>query len=166
MTTIRAWSKKQNLHQGPKVLLAKVRIKPMLITFFLECNTPGVINKAYDPELQIMNSEFYIQVLERLVKQILEVSSQFRKKGSWFHSHDNAPAHSNVTVKHFLAHCNVVHSSHPLYSPYLIPVDFFFSLSENQPNRKISVSITSRRMQLPNYMQFLGMPSVTVVCNH
>ena len=78
MTTIRAWSRKQNLHQGSKVSRAKVRIKPILITFFGgEGDKPGVINKPYDPEVQIMNSEFYIQVLERLVKQTLKVSSQF-----------------------------------------------------------------------------------------
>ena len=78
MTTIRAWSRKQNLHQGSKVSRAKVRIKPILITFLGgEGDKPGVINKPYDPEVQIMNSEFYIQVLERLVKQTLKVSSQF-----------------------------------------------------------------------------------------
>jgi hypothetical protein len=78
MTTITVWSRKQNLHQGPEVSLAKVRIKPMLITnFFLEGDKPDVVNTAYGPEVQIMNSEFYIQVLERLVKQILKVSSQF-----------------------------------------------------------------------------------------
>jgi len=72
-----------------------------------------------------MNSELYIQVPERLLKQILKVSSQFWKKGRWFHLHDNATAHSKATVKHFLAHYNVVQTSHPLYLPYLIPVDIF-----------------------------------------
>jgi hypothetical protein len=78
MTTIRACSRKQNLHQCPKVSFAKVRIKPMLITFLGgEGEKPGVVNKANGPEVHIMNSEFYIQVLERLVKQIFKVSSQF-----------------------------------------------------------------------------------------
>jgi hypothetical protein len=38
---------------------------------------PDVIIKAYEPEVQIMNSEFYKQVLERLMKHTLKVGSQF-----------------------------------------------------------------------------------------
>lgn len=51
-----------------------------MLIFLLFCfveDKPGVINKAYKPEVQIMNSEFYIQVLERLMEQTLKVSSQF-----------------------------------------------------------------------------------------
>jgi hypothetical protein len=39
--------------------------------------------------------------------------------------HDNAPAHSNVTVMHFLEYYNVVQNSHPPYSPYPTPADLF-----------------------------------------
>jgi hypothetical protein len=87
MTTIRAWSRKQNHHQGPKVSLAKVKNQTHVGHFFLFSflffsfpSFPlggGGIDKAYEPEGQITNGEFYIQVLDKLLKQILKVSSQF-----------------------------------------------------------------------------------------
>jgi hypothetical protein len=39
--------------------------------------------------------------------------------------HDNAPSHSALVVKTFLAKKGVVEISHPPYSPDLTPADFF-----------------------------------------
>lgn len=93
--------------------LQKCRIKMILYR-------PVVIHK-HEPEGQIMNNEFYIHVIKRLLNQILKVSSQFWKKGCWFHTHDNTPAPCITTVKCLLAHHGVVQASHKPCSTYLMP---------------------------------------------
>lgn len=45
------------------------------------------------------NDAFCMQVLERLLNQILRVRSQFQEKGSWFLLHDSVAVHSTVLMK-------------------------------------------------------------------
>lgn len=52
--------------------------------------------------------EFWVQVLEWLMEQILSVRMEYRQKGSWCRFHDNTPAHSAIRVKHSLAHHSMV----------------------------------------------------------
>jgi hypothetical protein len=77
------------------------------------------------PEGQIVNSAFYVEVIGRLLKRISRVRPQFRAEGSWFLLHDNAPSHSTLAVKIFLAKHGVVEIIHSPYSPDLPPADFF-----------------------------------------
>jgi histone-lysine N-methyltransferase SETMAR len=39
--------------------------------------------------------------------------------------HDNAPAHTALSVREFLATKQIIMSDHPAYSPDLAPSDFF-----------------------------------------
>ena len=43
----------------------------------------------------------------------------------WFLHHDNAPAHTALSVQQFLAKNNMTVIPHPPYSPNLAPCDFF-----------------------------------------
>jgi hypothetical protein len=95
-----------------------------------------VIHKEYVPEGQIVNSAFYVEVIGRLLKRISRVRPQFRAEGSWFLLHDNAPSHSALVVKPFLAKHGAVEISHPRYSPDLAPADFSLAYGENCPERK------------------------------
>jgi hypothetical protein len=52
--------------------------------------------------------EFYPQLLETLLKWVFRVRLQVLKKGSWSLLHDDARAHSAITVKYFLGKCNKV----------------------------------------------------------
>nr|XP_012219029.1 PREDICTED: putative uncharacterized protein FLJ37770 [Linepithema humile] len=45
--------------------------------------------------------------------------------------HDNAPSHSSLQVREFLAKKNVAMLPHPPYSPDLAPTDFFCSRDSN-----------------------------------
>jgi hypothetical protein len=51
-----------------------------------------VIHKELVQEGKAVNSEFYIQVLERLLKWILKVRLQFPEEDSWFYLQDSAAA--------------------------------------------------------------------------
>ena len=47
------------------------------------------------------------------------------KNNSWLSLHDNAPAHTSLLVREFLAKKNTVTMSQPQYSPDIAPCDFF-----------------------------------------
>jgi hypothetical protein len=51
---------------------------------------------------------------------------QFQESGSWYLLHDSAPVHSSSVFSKFLAKRGIPVLSHPLYSPDLMPADFFF----------------------------------------
>jgi hypothetical protein len=94
----------------------------MLITFF---DRESIVHKEFVPEGQTVNSAFHVEVIGRLLKRISRVRPQFPAEGSWFLLHDNAPSHSALVVKIFLAKQGVVEISHPSYSRNLAPADFF-----------------------------------------
>jgi hypothetical protein len=110
--------------KAQKFRLQKSKIETTLITLF---DKQGMIHKEYVPEGQIVNSAFYVEVIGRLSKRISRARPQFQAEGSWFLLHDNAPSHSALVVKSFLAKHSVVEISHPPYSPDLAPADFFFA---------------------------------------
>ena len=72
-----------------------------------------------------MNAEFYVGVLDRLLKRIRRVRTAKFQSSEWFLLHDNAPPHNAAIVKKFLANRNVAVLHHPPYSPNLAPADYF-----------------------------------------
>ena len=46
-------------------------------------------------------------------------------RNSWILHHDNAPAHTALSVREFLATTQITVLEHPAYSPDLAPSDFF-----------------------------------------
>ncbi|UYV60991.1 hypothetical protein LAZ67_1003019 [Cordylochernes scorpioides] len=83
----------------------------MLITFF---DSRGIIHKEFVPAGQTITGEYYLNVLK-----------QYRDEDSWCLLHDNAPSHSSLTVRRFLAKNNVCVLNHPPYSPDLAQCDFY-----------------------------------------
>ena len=70
-----------------------------------------------------VNHTFYKDVLERLRKQV----QRFRRDiaDDWLLQHDNAPAHTALSIREFLAKKNIPELPHPSYSPDLTPCDFY-----------------------------------------
>ena len=60
-----------------------------------------------------------------MLQRIRRVLLEFYRTGKWTLLHDNAPAHSVIRVRQFLAQNMAVVFHHPLYSPDLVPADFF-----------------------------------------
>jgi hypothetical protein len=52
---------------------------------------------------QTVNGKFYKDVIKILIARVHRVRSEFKESGSWYHLHDNAPAHSSGFVSEFLA---------------------------------------------------------------
>jgi len=93
----------------------------MLIAFF----DAGVIHREFVPAGQRVNAEFYVGVLDWLLKSIRRVRTAKFQSSEWLLLHDNAPSHNAAVVKRFLENRNVAVLHHPPYSPDLTPAHYF-----------------------------------------
>jgi len=93
-----------------------------LIFFF---DAEGVIYREFVPEGQKVNAEFYVGVLDQLLKRIRLVRTAKFQSSEWFVFQDNAPSHKAAIVKKFLANRYVDVLHYPPYSPDLAPANYF-----------------------------------------
>ncbi|PNF35638.1 hypothetical protein B7P43_G18390, partial [Cryptotermes secundus] len=68
-------------------------------------------------------SEIIKEDRRRTIEEIVELSGV--QSGDWFFHHDNAPAHTALSVLQFLTKNGMTPVPHPPYSPDLAPCDFF-----------------------------------------
>ena len=101
--------------------MSKSKVKTMLIVFF---DFRGIVHHEFLPPGQTVTQHVYKEVLERLRKRVLRVRPDLAPD-KWVLHHDNAPAHSAISVKQFLAHKTILTLEHAPYSPDLAPCDFF-----------------------------------------
>ncbi|VVC25866.1 Transposase, type 1 [Cinara cedri] len=104
-----------------KARQVRSNIKTMLICFF---DVKGVVHSEFIPPGQTVNQAFYLEVLKRLRNSLRRKRPDLWQSGDWFFHHDNAPAHTALSVRRFLTK-NMTTVSHPPYSPDLSPCDFF-----------------------------------------
>jgi len=103
-----------------KERMSKSKTKSMLICFF---ESHGIVLKEFVPQGQIVNQQFYKEVLEKLRKRVIRVRPNI--KNTWVLYHDNAPCHTAISINQFLATKNIPVAPQPPYSPDLRPCDFF-----------------------------------------
>jgi histone-lysine N-methyltransferase SETMAR len=72
-----------------------------------------------------MNGQFYLGVMEQLLKRICSVRPEFHNSKEWFLLHDNAPVNTARVVARFLTRKQITVLHHPSYSPDLAPAYFF-----------------------------------------
>ncbi|UYV63394.1 hypothetical protein LAZ67_2003948 [Cordylochernes scorpioides] len=87
--------------------------------------------------------EYYLNFLKRLIARIRRIRPEYRDEDSWCLLHDNAPSHSSLIVRRFLAKNNVCVLNHPPYSLYLAPCDFYL-FPKIKLKYKYSVKSTAR----------------------
>lgn len=105
-----------------KARMSKSKIKVMLITFF---DQRGLVHHEFVPEGQTVNQHFYKEVLGRLYERVRRCRRNLWENQSWLLHHDNAPAHTALSVRRFLTSKQVTCLEHPPYSPDLAPCDFW-----------------------------------------
>jgi len=71
-----------------------------------------------------VNQQFYLKVLKSLRDSVRKKRPHTWSSGDWFLHHDNAPAHTALSVQHFLAKNSVTAIPHLPYSPDLTPYEF------------------------------------------
>ncbi|CAI6344606.1 unnamed protein product [Macrosiphum euphorbiae] len=105
-----------------KARQVRSNVKTMLITFF---DIKGLIYYEFVPTGQTVNQTYYKEVLIKLREKIRKKRPDQFQNRSWLLHHDNAPAHSALSIREFLADKQIPVVPHPPYSPDLAPCDFF-----------------------------------------
>jgi len=105
-----------------KVRHVRSNVKIMLIVFF---NVQGIMHWEFVPPGQTVNQEFYLEVLKRMKENVQRKCPELWRSGEWFLHHDNAPAHTALSVTQYLASLGWTIAPHPPYSPDLALCDFF-----------------------------------------
>jgi len=105
--------------------ISKIASEDGVNFFFFFFYAEDIIHREFVPEGQKANAEFYVGVLDRLLKRIRRVRTAKLQSSEWFLLHDNAPSHNAAILNKFLANRNVVLFHHPPYSPDLAPADYF-----------------------------------------
>ncbi|UYV63819.1 K02A2.6-like, partial [Cordylochernes scorpioides] len=95
----------------------------VLLKVFFDCR--GVVHHEFLPQGRTVNKEYYLQVMRNLREAIRQKRPDLWKNKKWLLHHDNAPAHTSLLVRDFLAKNNTLMMPQPPYSPDLAPCDFF-----------------------------------------
>ncbi|UYV70543.1 RGS7 [Cordylochernes scorpioides] len=95
----------------------------VLLTVFFDCR--GVVHHEFLSQGRTVNKEYYLQVMRNLREAIRQKRPDLWKNKNWLLHHDNAPAHTSLLVRDFLAKNNTLMMPQPPYSPDLPPCDFF-----------------------------------------
>ncbi|UYV71165.1 hypothetical protein LAZ67_8001971, partial [Cordylochernes scorpioides] len=105
----------------------------VLLTVFFDCR--GVVHHEFLPQGRTVNKEYYLQVMRNLRKAIRQKRPDLWRKKNWLLHHDNAPAHTSLLVRDFLAKTNTLMIPQPPYSPDLAPsTETFEMLNKAFPN--------------------------------
>jgi hypothetical protein len=105
-----------------KARQVRSNVKTMLMVFF---DIQGLVHCEFVPAGQTVNQHYYKEVLLRLREKVRRQRSQLFQSGRWLLHHDNAPAHTALSIQEFLAEKKIPVVPHPPYSPDLAPCDFF-----------------------------------------
>ena len=94
----------------------------MLLTFF---DIRGIVHYEFVPTGPTVNQVNHLEVLKRLHEKVRRKRPKLFANNSWILHHDNAPAHTALSVREFLATKQITVLEHPAYSLDLAPSDFF-----------------------------------------
>ncbi|UYV70126.1 GK [Cordylochernes scorpioides] len=106
-------------------MLDSVRDDPNLLQRVITGDEAGVVHHEFLPQGRTVNKEYYLQVMRNLREAIRQKRPDLWKNKNWLLHNDNAPAHTSLLVRDFLAKNNTLMIPQPPYSPDLAPCDFF-----------------------------------------
>lgn len=95
-------------------------LKTTWICFF---DQRGVVHKEFVPQNQIVDNNYYVEVLERLQNSVRTNRPQIAK--NWILHHDNTSHHCALSVMEYFTANKITVLPQPLFSPDLSPCDFF-----------------------------------------
>ncbi|UYV70285.1 hypothetical protein LAZ67_7002374 [Cordylochernes scorpioides] len=106
-------------------MLDSVRDHQNLLQRDIPGDEAGVVHHEFLPQGITVNKEYYLQVMRNLREAIRQKRPDLWKNKNWLLHHDNAPTHTSLLVRDFLAKNNKLMRPQPPYSPDLAPCDFF-----------------------------------------
>ena len=89
-----------------------------------ELDIRGIVHYEFVPTGQTANQVYYLEVVKRLREKVRRKRLELFASDSWILHHDNATAHTALSVREFLATKQITMLEHPAYSPDLAPDDF------------------------------------------
>jgi len=90
------------------------------MTFYIR----ATVNYIFAPTGQTVKQVYYLEVLVILRENVRLKRPEIFANNSGILHHDNAPAHTPLSVKKFLATKQIIVLKHPAYSTDLAPSDF------------------------------------------
>jgi len=93
----------------------------MLLTFFY---IRGIVHYEFVPTGQTVNQVYHLEVLEMLREKVRRKRPELFANNSCILHHYNAPAHTALSVREFLATKQITVFKNPAYLPDLAPSDF------------------------------------------
>ena len=97
-----------------KARKSKSKVKVMLIVFF---DIQGIVHFEFLPQGQTVNQTFYKEILRRLVRSVRDKRRSLWEANAWALHHDNAPAHTALSICQFFAERNIATLEHPPIFP-------------------------------------------------
>ena len=92
-----------------KARQVKSNVKTMLICFF---DIKGLVHFEFVPQGQIVNQQFYLEVLKRSRDAVRRKRPKLSRSGERLLHHDNATAHTALSVRQFLTKNGMTSASH------------------------------------------------------
>jgi len=90
-----------------------------------ELDIRWIIRYEFVPTGQRLNQVYYLIVLKRMREKVRWKRPELLANNSWILHHDNAPAHTALSLRQFLATKQITVLEHPPYSPDLASSHFF-----------------------------------------
>ena len=81
----------------------------------------GTVHYDFVPTVLTVNQVYYLEVLERQSEKFRRKRPEYFANNSRILHHDNAPAHTALSVREFLATKQITVLDHSAYSPDLAP---------------------------------------------
>ena len=117
--------------------MSRSKIKVLLVVFF---DWKGIVHHEFVPRGQMVNKQLYQEVLVRLRDAVRRKRPELWENQTWKLHHDNAPAHTSLLIRSYLAKYQTSVVPHPPDSPDLAPGDFLLF-------PKIKTTLKGRRFQ-------------------
>ena len=75
--------------------MSKSKVKVMLIAF---CDIKGIVHFEFLPQGQTVNQYVYKEILRHLMRSVQDKRRDLWENNAWVLHHDNAPAHSALSI--------------------------------------------------------------------
>ncbi|UYV61688.1 hypothetical protein LAZ67_1005921 [Cordylochernes scorpioides] len=119
------FNQKQHRMNIANEMLDSVRDDPNLLQRIITGDKAGVVHHEFLPQGRTVDKEYYLQVMRNLREAIRQKRPDLWKNKNWLLHHNNAPAHTSLLLRDFLAKNNTLMMPQPPYSSDLAPCDFF-----------------------------------------
>ena len=105
-----------------RITSVQIKSQNNVVEYF---DTRGIAHYEVLPTAHTINLVYYLELLERQGEKVRQKRPEIFAINSCILHHDNAPAHTALSAREFLATKQIAMLEHSVYSPDLAPNEFF-----------------------------------------